>query len=56
MIARRLIGWSLAATLLLSAGCEQSIWVRRYPDFYSEDIKVVAVDRFENLTPHPRAG
>jgi hypothetical protein len=43
--------------MLLATGCaEKTFWVRHYPEFYTPELKVVAVAPFENDTTQPGAG
>jgi len=50
-----LIGLLLAG-LSMAAGCTKKIWVVQIPDFYTPDLKTVAVAPFRNQTDHQGAG
>jgi hypothetical protein len=47
----------VAAGMLATTGCaEKTFWVRRYPQFYTPDLKVVGVVPFHNQSSRPGAG
>ncbi len=49
-----ILAMTLAAAL--TAGCETTMTVRRYPAFYDPQLRRLAVLPFDNGTLHPRAG
>gem|GEM_PF-1388716 len=55
---RRMWAFSVAAmcAAALSAGCEKTFWVHRYPSFYTPELKTVAVTPFTNKTDRRGAG
>ncbi len=52
----RRLWWSVLTMIVLTAGCGSKVWVIRYPEFYDDKIKTVAVIGFENRTDFEGAG
>ena len=56
-LARRVVAVGLVAAALTAAGgCSKSIWVLQTPDFYTAELKTVAVAPFRNQTDWRGAG
>ena len=50
------VGWLVAAGLLVAGGCGKKITITQFPSFYTPDLKTVLVVPFQNATTNRSAG